>query len=313
MIKVGGKDMLVVESHAHVWEEFKGQRFGDCSLIPVSYGKVTQGNEVIQLLPPEYADLSVKLEILMGYMDYCGVDKAVILQNPCYGDQREYVRDIVRKYPGKFVGIGMIDPRDKENVGKEIDILIKEFDCKGVKMEIPDVPFIMDDPEYDFMWEKIIENDAIAAIDLGWGDGPYDFNIDRLRNVMNKYPNMKTVLCHLGVSRLWDLNQKYPFEKLQQTLSLLDINKDNLWFDLSGITFYDYHDEYPFPRGQSILKAVKESVGMDRIMWGSDFPTAIKISTYKQCLDIVVKHCDFLTEKELEMVLGLNAMKIYFK
>jgi len=313
MIKIGGKDILLVDSHTHVWEKFAGRRFGNCPVELMPFGKAKQDGKISSFLTPEYSDSKVRIEVLMGYMEMHNVDKAVIIQNPCYGDQREYVHDIVENNNDRFVGIGMIDPREKDSVGEEIDILVKEYNFKGIKLEIPDVPFIMDDPDYDFMWKKIVSNDAVAVIDLGWGDGPYDYNIDRLRNVVKKYPDMKMVLPHLGVSRLWDLNQKYPFETMQQTLSLLDINKNNLWFDLSAIQKLDEDDEYPYCRDQKIIKAVNETHGMERIMWGTDFPTELKYASYKEILNMVVRHCDFLTKNDLEMILGKNALEVYFK
>jgi len=313
MVKIRGKDMLVIEAHAHVWKKFGGQRLGKFKQEALKYGKVKQGDEIFHLLTPEYEDCSVKIEVYEEYMEYLGIDKAVILQNPCYGDQREYLRDIINRSPGKFVTIGMLDPRKKDTVKSEIDTLMKNFNCSGIKIEIPDVPFIMDDHEYDFLWKKIMDNDGIAVIDLGWGDGPYDFNIDRLRNVIKKYPDIKMVLPHLGVSRLWDLNQKYPYESLQKTLSLLEINKDNLWFDFGGIQFYNWDDEYPFYRSLDILKTVKETCGMEKVMWGTDYPTVLKQGSYRQALDIVLKHCDFFSDEDMENVLGRNATKIYFK
>jgi predicted TIM-barrel fold metal-dependent hydrolase len=312
MIKFNGKNMMVIESHAHVFKEFAGQRHGDCPVIPTSYGKAKQHEKEYQMFAPEYDKCSVPFGIFDTYMEFIGVDKAVIIQNPCYGDQREYVKDIVNANPGRIVGVGMIDPRKIDNLGKEIDTLCKDYNFVGVKMEIPDVPFFMDAPEYDFMWKKILENDIIAVIDLGWGDGPYDYNIDRLKNVLKKYPKIKMVLPHLGVSRLWDLEQSYPFPTLQQTLSVLDINKDNLYFDTSGIPFFDYSSEYPYYRGQDIMRSIKETVGLDKIMWGSDYPTVVKQCTYKQSLDMLVKHCSFISDREMELVVGVTANKIYF-
>lgn len=312
MIQLNGKDYEVVEAHAHVWNLFKGERFGDTPVEMTGSGRVRQNGKEFQFLPPEYQDYIVRLEVLQAYMEITGVDRAVILQNPCYGDQREYVRDIVHKYPKTFRGFGMLDPRNIESVSEQIDILIRDFNCIGVKMEIPDVPFIMDAPEYDFMWEKLLENNAIAAIDLGWGEGPFDFNIERLTHVVKKYPELKLILCHLGVSRLWDLEQKAPFPHLLKTLSLLDINKDNLYFDIAGMPVFDHSAEYPFDRAREILKVVKDTVGMDRIMWGSDFPTVMLQCTYPQSLHYITKHCGFLTDTDLEKLLGANAKRFLF-
>jgi predicted TIM-barrel fold metal-dependent hydrolase len=313
--KIGNKEMLVIDSHTHVWEKFRGQRSGDCPLELMPHGRAKQGDKVFQLLPPEYPDDAVRIGVLETYMENNDVDKAVIIQNPCYGDQREYVAGIVKDNPGKFVGIGLLDPRDKDNIGKEIDTHVKKYGFKGVKMEVPDTPFILDDPEYDIIWKKVLENNCLVLIDLGWGDGPYDYdnNIEKMRNVLKKYPDIKIVLPHLGVSRLWDEEQKYPFPKLQNTLSLLEINQENLWFDSSAIGEWDEHGEYPYPRSQEIIKSVKERWGMDRIMWGTDFPTHLTVATYKQYLDFIIKHCDFLTQDDLEILLGKNADKVYFQ
>ena len=155
-----------------------------------------------------------------------------------------------------------------------------------------------------------MEADAIIVIDLGWGSGTYDFNLERLRKVLKKYPDIKMVLPHLGISRLWDLNQKYPFTILQDTLELLKINRENLWFDISHIQKFD--DEYPYPRSCEILRVVKHTCGMERLMWGTDFPTVLRQCTYRQCLDLVIRHCDFLDPADLTMLLGSNALKVYF-
>lgn len=314
MITIKGKQHIVVDAHTHVWKEFHGQRFGDTVVEAIGNGRVRQGDHEYQFLLPDFQDYSVKLGVLEGYMFMCGVDHALILQNPCYGDQREYVRDIVLAAPEKYRSFGMIDPRKIDTLADEIKILIKNYACTGFKIEVPDVPFVMDAAEYDFMWRLIQDNNAIIAIDLGWGTGEYDFNIERLRNVVKRYPNMKVMLAHLGVSRLWDMNQKYPYPELQKTLSLLDINKDSLYFDLSALPIFNGDDtEYPFYRSQEIVRFIKEFCGMDRMMWGSDAPGLLTHCTYQQTLDVIVKHCPFLTEDDLEKVLGKNALHYMFK
>ena len=313
MIKINERTYEVIDAHTHVWEEFRGQRFGDTIVETIGNGRVRQGDVEYQFLLPDFQDYTVKIGVLQGYMDMCGIDRALILQNPCYGDQRDYVSEIVRSNPKKFRTFGMIDPRKINTLEHEITTLINDFDCTGFKIEVPDVPFKMDAPEYDFMWRLFQEKNAIIAIDLGWGTGEYDFNIDRLRNVVARYPNMKVMIAHLGVSKLWDINQKYPYPELQKTLSLLDLNKENLYFDLAAISMFNGDiTEYPFYRSQEILRFVKEFCGMDRIMWGSDMPSLLTHCTYQQLLDFIVKHCPFLNEDDLERVLSKNASDFIF-
>lgn len=311
MITIKGKKMPLIEAHAHVWEELHGQRDGECQIIPLGYGKVKQGDNDFYLLTPENADLSNKVGVLEGYMDFHHVDKAVLIQNPCYGDQKEYVKSIVDNNPGKFVGIGMIEPRDLENLPKQIDELIQRYGFKGVKMEIPDTPFIMDAPEYDILWKKVEENNALVLIDLGWrGDTEFYFDIERFTNVVKRHPKMKTVLCHVGVCNLWDKNQKYPYPDLQKVLELFKINTENLWMDISAMSHFD--DEYPYPRSQEIFKLIVDTIGSEKLMWGSDFPTLLTELTYEQCITMFTQHADYLSVEDWENILYKTALNVYF-
>ena len=312
MINLNGEDIMLIDSHVHIWNEFKGERFGNTKLHNLGYGKIKRGDDILDLVPPSFTDNVASAEILLGYMANAQIDKAVVLQNPCYGDQKEYVKDVMNQYPDKFLAtIGMLDPRKTELISERIDMLVKDFSCKGVKLEVPDVPFVMDEMQYDFMWKKILNENLILVIDLGWGDGQYDFNIDQLTNVMKKFPAMRTRIAHLGVSRLWDLQQKNPYPELQKVLRLFDINKDNLYMDLSAMPFFDITEEHPDLRCQDILKTVYTAIGADKLMFGTDFPSILKLRTINQCLDFIINHCSFFSPDEKKKVLGLNALKAY--
>jgi len=310
MIRIDGNEYRVIDSHLHTWNNFNGFRDGGVKIEPLGFGMVNEGGNVYRFLPPEYKDHQVPIEIVLSYMNENGIDKAVILQNPCYGDQRDYVKEVQKNNPGRFAALGMIDPRNKKEVIKQMEIYIKDYGFVGFKIEVPDVQLVLD--ESDFLWEKVMEMDAVVALDLGWRKGPFDYNIDRFENVMKKFPNMKTVLCHLGVSKLWDMSQDYPFPLLQRTLNLLDINKDNLYFDFSGLQDTEKHGDYPWPRTLSYLKAVKETRGLDRVMWGSDMPMILRYCTYRQTLTCYTNHCDFLTSDDYKKILYSNANRIYF-
>ena len=312
MIQLRGKQMPVIDAHVHVWDHFNGCRFGSVKTEPLGFGMVHQGDQEFLMLPPELYEHRVPFGVLERNMILNGIDKAVILQNPCYGDQRDYVRDIMESHPGSITSLGMIDPRNRTEVIRQMDILFHEYHFIGFKIEVPDVPFFLDDPEYDFLWKKIIDMGAIVAFDLGWNDGPFDFNIDRFKNVMIRFPNLRAVLCHLGVSKLWDVSQQYPFPLLQKTLSLLEINKENLYFDFSGMQCCDPSREYPYYRCLDFLKVAKSMGAMNKIMWGSDAPMIQRTCTYRQTLTSVVNYCPFLTDDEMEDLLYRTAEKVYF-
>jgi predicted TIM-barrel fold metal-dependent hydrolase len=76
----------------------------------------------------------------------------------------------------------------------------------GVKIEPPDMPFWVDDEEYDTFWKKLDKLGLKFYVDLGW-DSPvneYNFHIEHLENVINKFLDMTLLIQHLDVSYLWD-------------------------------------------------------------------------------------------------------------
>ena len=61
------------------------------------------------------------------------------------------------------------------------------------------------------------------------------------------------------------------------------------------------------------VKAIREAadlVGMEKLMWGSDYPRTITAITYKMSYDFVVKSSE-LTEEDKRLFLGENARNFY--
>jgi predicted TIM-barrel fold metal-dependent hydrolase len=77
-----------------------------------------------------------------------------------------------------------------------------------------------------------------------------------------------------------------------------------------GITWLYNSEFYPYP---SAIRAIKEAahlVGMEKLMWGSDYPRTITAITYRMSYDFVAKSKE-LSEREKQLFLGENAQKFY--
>jgi len=69
--------------------------------------------------------------------------------------------------------------------------------------------------------------------------------------------------------------------------------------------------DYPYPEGQAMLRALRDQVGAEKLVWGSDSPWGLTTwCTYRQSLDFIRVHCDFLDADEIDQILGLNAAGI---
>ena len=67
-----------------------------------------------------------------------------------------------------------------------------------------------------------------------------------------------------------------------------------------------FNDEfYPFPGAVKAIREAADRVGMDKLMWGSDYPRTITAITYRMSYDFI------LSESEKDRFLGENAASFY--
>ena len=98
-------------------------------------------------------------------------------------------------------------------------------------------------------------------------------------------------------------------EELKKGLDLLTL--PNVWFDLASVPHNCGPDHYPYENAQSFLKIGKEIVGADRMMFGTDIPSALKTETYEHYVSYIMDSQVF-TEKEKQMVFYDTAAGVFF-
>ena len=84
----------------------------------------------------------------------------------------------------------------------------------------------------------------------------------------------------------------------------------NVMIESGGITWLFNSEFYPFKGAVKAIREAADEVGMDKLMWGSDYPRTITAITYRMSYDFIIKSAE-LTEHEKEQFLGLNAARFY--
>ena len=77
-----------------------------------------------------------------------------------------------------------------------------------------------------------------------------------------------------------------------------------------GITWLFNSEFYPFHGAVKAIKEAADLVGMDKLMWGSDYPRTITAITYKMSYDFILKTTE-MTQEEKALFLGKNAERFY--
>lgn len=253
-------------------------------------------------------------EKLISLMDEQGVEQAVLLQNPTYGSMNEAVRDAVIKWPQRFIGTIQADPMDTEAA-----TTVRRFAAhpaqRIVKFEMSEgwgwskkYPGLrLDGPEWAPVWSVIGELGLDVIIDPG-PPGNNGYQIETIARLAQKYPQCTFVLEHLA----------YPVPDIFRNPALMKrwrqgiepARMDNVFLGFSAVPVL-LEENKPFPQTLELLRQAVDSVGADKIIWGSDAPSVLDVYAYRDLLDCVTGYADFLSDAGKTALLGGTAKRIY--
>ena len=231
-------------------------------------------------------------------MNYAQVASAVITHEYSDGDQNEYLLDVQKRYPNRLKCCGLIEARTPGYFDQAQHLIHTGFE--GLK--IPAQRLIMSDKriylttdEMMQMFKLMESKDIFLSIDLADGD----IQVAEMEEIIKECPSLRIAIGHFGmVTR----------DKWQEQIKLA--RHKNVMIESGGITWLFNDEFYPFKGAVNSIKEAASLVGMEKLMWGSDYPRTIVAVTYKMSYDFVIRSGEF-SDKELKMFLGENAVKFY--
>ncbi|MBQ7687138.1 MAG: amidohydrolase [Bacteroidaceae bacterium] len=280
--------MNIIDAHSHLWLKqdttVDGQQIRQ--LEPNRSRSLFFG-EKRQMLPPFMIDGVNSAEVFLSNMDYAQVGAAVVVQEVIDGNQNAYLTKVQQQYPDRFFCMGMAWNLDEAKA--VYDAGLKGIAFPGHRMHEP-LQTLM--PIFKMMEEK----GMVLSMCLGEDER----QIAEMAEVIQECPELKVAIGHFGMVTT-------PAFKSQ--VMLARCGKD-VMIESGGITWLYNSEFYPYPSAVRSIKEAADWVGMDRLMWGSDYPRTITAITYKMSYDFIVKTNE-LTEQDKAMFLGENAIQFY--
>lgn len=278
----------IVDAHSHLW--LKQDTVVDGSPIHSLESNLSRSlffGEERQMLPPFMIDGKNTAEVFLSNMDYAQVGAAVVVQEVIDGNQNAYLKEVQTKYPDRFFTMGMAFNLEE---GKAV----YENGFKGIAIPGHRVQGSLFGlmPLFKFMEEKGMILSMCLADD--------EAQVKEMAEIIRECPNLKIAIGHFGFVTT-------PSFESQVKLAL---EGKNVMVESGGITWLYNSEFYPFPSAVKSIKQAADWVGMDRLMWGSDYPRTITAITYRMSYDFICKSNE-LTEDEKALFLGENAMKFY--
>ncbi|MCD8165500.1 MAG: amidohydrolase [Bacteroides sp.] len=287
----------IIDAHAHLWLRQDTEVDG-LPIRTLENGRSLFMGEIRQMVPPFIIDGQNTVEIFLSNMDYAQVSAAVITQEFIDGIQNEYLAEVAARYPDRFLVCGMCEFRKPGFLEEGKELIEKGFRAIKIpaqRLLLKEGRIYLNSPEMMELSRIMEEKDIILSIDLADGNT----QTGELREVIEEYPALKIAIGHFGmVTREGWLEQirlaRYP----------------EVWIESGGITWLFNDEFYPFAGAVRAIKEAADEVGMEKLMWGSDYPRTITAITYRMSYDFVVKSPE-LTDREKALFLGENAKAFY--
>ena len=100
----------IIDAHAHLWLK-QDTVVDDLPIRTLEGGRSLFMGEVRQMVPPFMIDGVNSAEVFLSNMDYAQVSAAVITQEFIDGIQNDYLMEVARRYPERFMVCGMCEFR----------------------------------------------------------------------------------------------------------------------------------------------------------------------------------------------------------
>jgi len=280
--------LLIIDAHSHLW--LKQDTMVDGSPIRTLQPNASRSEffgEERQMLPPFMIDGKNTAEVFLSNMDYAQVGAAVVVQEVIDGNQNAYLTEVQAKYPDRFFCMGMAWTLEEAKMVQKAGLRGIAFPGHRMKESLHTLM-----PIFKFMEEQGM------VLSMCLGETPRQ--IAEMAEVIQECPKLKVAIGHFGMVTT------SAFESQVK----LALEGPNVLIESGGITWLYNAEFYPFPSAVRSIRQAADWVGIDRLMWGSDYPRTITAITYRMSYDFLFRS-NLLPPEEQAAFLGQNAQRFY--
>lgn len=289
--------MKIIDAHAHLWLKQDAVVDG----LPIrtqENGRSLFMGEIRQMVPPFMIDGVNSAEVFLSNMDYAQVSAAVITQEFIDGIQNDYLMEVAHRYPDRFLVCGMCEFRKPGFLSHAKELLDKGFRAIKIpaqRLLLKEGRVMLTSDEMMQMFHLMEQQHAFLSIDLADGDT----QVAEMEEIIQECPKLKIAIGHFGMVTRPEWEEQIKLARYP-----------NVCIESGGITWLFNDEFYPFRGAVRAIRRAADLVGIDKLMWGSDYPRTITAITYRMSYDFITKSKE-LTEEEKARFLGLNAQQFY--
>lgn len=275
---------MIIDSHVHVWTD-------DLKQYPLADGYTAADMKPARFTPAE----------LLSHCHPCNVERVVLIQMSYYGFDNSYMLDTMRRYPGVFSGVAVID--HSAAAPEEEMARLGALGVRGFRLYQGSGPAEewLDHPGYEQMFVAGAESGQAMCTLLNPN------GLAALDRMCARHPHTPVVIDH--IARIGAGGRIEPAD-VQMLCSLA--RHENVKVKISA--FYALGKGIPpYDDLAPLIQQVYTCYGARRLMWATDCPYQVQEATYADSLHLVTEGLDFLTAAAQEWMLWRTAEETFWE
>ena len=273
----------MIDAHLHLWDKQHGMVDG-LPVYDLGGGRSQFGSVVRQMTPAYINDGVNSAERLLANMDFAQVAGAVVTQEYIDGNQDAYLRQVRQAHPLRLRVSARYEEKPLGDISWADGIKI----CAGRLAD-------QDLTHHAEAFRRAAAEDKFIGLDLADGDT----QTASLREMIQQYPNVRMAIGHFGMVTTPGWQEQIRLARYP-----------NVFVESGGITWLFNSEFYPYPSAVRAILEARDICGMDKLMWGSDYPRTMTAITYRMSWDFVDKS-PLLTPEEKQLFFHRNSEGFY--
>lgn len=273
----------MIDAHLHLWDKQHGMVDG-LPVYDLGGGRSQFGSVVRQMTPAYINDGVNSVERLLANMDFAQVAGAVVTQEYIDGNQDAYLRQVRQAHPLRLRVSALYEEKPLGDISWADGIKI----CAGRLAD-------QDLTQHAEAFRRAAAEDKFIGLDLADGDT----QTASLREMIQQYPNVRMAIGHFGMVTTPGWQEQIRLARYP-----------NVFVESGGITWLFNSEFYPYPSAVRAILEARDICGMEKLMWGSDYPRTMTAITYRMSWDFVDKS-PLLTPEEKQLFFHRNSEGFY--
>ena len=271
-----------IDSHHHFW---------DLSLL--DYPWMPPGPSIVR---KDYLPDDLRPEI-----EAVGIGRTVIVQAHQSLDEARFLLDIAKRTDFVAGVVAWVDVQSP-TVGDDLDALMDGGALVGIRHQVED------DPDDDWL---VAEDTVRGLKEIANRGLAYDMlvrprHMKHVPTVAERAPELRMVIDHIAKPLIADGIME-PWAADMTAIASIP----GVYCKVSGMVTEADHTGWRVEDLRPYVAHVREQFGMDRLMFGSDWPVCLLASSYGRVFDAALEALGSMTDKERDAFLGGNAKRFY--